>query len=174
MKNDIVAYLFLCIVCISCNKDDLKVKNITLDPKTVELVGKTASRQLSAIARESNGDRISVSNSSFAWSSLDSSIASVNHEGFVVAKNPGSTEIKAKLDGITGTAQVKVCYCVEESYTYVNSVLTEVRQVDIVCNDYLNQVYTNGTMDLDIAIANGSIVIDGNGNITLLKKKVCE
>ena len=64
-----------------------------------------ATRQLVANATTANGSAASVS---FAWTSANSAIATVSSDGLVTAVTPGSVEILAQANGVTGSATLVV------------------------------------------------------------------
>lgn len=81
------------------------VWSVVVAPDTVVLaVGQSHPLVARAFARDSSllGGR------SVSWSTGDSAVASVNATGVVVARGPGSTSVRAQVDGKAGTAAIRV------------------------------------------------------------------
>jgi uncharacterized protein YjdB len=83
------------------------VASVTVSPDPITLdVAET--EQLSATARDANGDEIQLSPDQFTWRSADSGIATVTGTGEVEGVGEGTTEITAEVDGQSGSSQVTV------------------------------------------------------------------
>ncbi|MGQ0647472.1 MAG: Ig-like domain-containing protein [Gemmatimonadaceae bacterium] len=81
------------------------VATVTLAPATASLgAGQTA--QLAATVRAANG--IVLSGRATTWSSSANAVATVNASGRVTAVAPGTAQISANVEGVTGTATVTV------------------------------------------------------------------
>ncbi len=92
------------IVLSSCGKKTVQVTGVTLDKDKLELVqGKKA--QLKATVLPKN-----ATNKKVIWSSSDPSTATVDQNGNVTAKNPGTADITVTTDdgGYTTTCDVTV------------------------------------------------------------------
>jgi hypothetical protein len=83
----------------------LVVSQVEVTPPGAGLrVGGT--RQLTAVPKTASG--IPVPNRPVAWSSADPGIATVSEDGMVTAVGLGSTDITARVDQATGSAEVSV------------------------------------------------------------------
>ena len=94
---------------------DSVLVTVTTDPNaiaSIEITGEMtnlpvgASRQLTATARNLDGDIISAT---FTWESSDPSIASVDSEGLVTAQAEGNVSITAVADGIASVPFAILC-----------------------------------------------------------------
>lgn len=88
------------------NPPDGSVSSVSITPgPTIDLkLGATA--QLSATARDAQGN--ALSGRTISWSSTASSIASVSQSGLVTGVSNGSAEIRATSEGKTGSVNVTV------------------------------------------------------------------
>jgi uncharacterized protein YjdB len=78
---------------------------VTVTPNTLTLrTGNT--RQLSATAR--NSQNVVITGRTFRWSSSNTSIASVDQTGLVIALTPGNVVITAETDQTVGQAAIQV------------------------------------------------------------------
>lgn len=82
-----------------------QISSITVSPATVGLLPGTV-QQLSAVARDSNGN--SIPGVVFSWTSTDPSVASVNGAGLVTGVSQGSAQVRASAGGQMGSAAVSV------------------------------------------------------------------
>ncbi|HJP85487.1 MAG TPA: Ig-like domain-containing protein, partial [Gemmatimonadaceae bacterium] len=83
------------------------VATVTVNPASATLVlGTTANQQLSAVAKDANGNVLS--GRAVTWSSNASGVASVDANGLVTAVSPGSAIITAASEGKTGTSTITV------------------------------------------------------------------
>lgn len=82
-----------------------EVATVALLPATMSLeVGDTA--ELTSVVKDSYGNLIP--NQLVQWSSSDTTVATVDSTGLVLARGVGSAQVRAILDGIVGTASVQV------------------------------------------------------------------
>ena len=101
MKRLLALAAILCLV-IGCQKPDLTVKTMYINPSSVDmLVGTTASLSVTL-------DPANASNGTYTWSSDDATIASVSQNGTVTALKDGTTTIKATLEDGSKSAFCKV------------------------------------------------------------------
>lgn len=78
---------------------------VTVTPNTLTLrTGNT--RQLTATAR--NNQNVIITGRTFRWSSSNTSIASVDQTGLVIAQTPGNVVITAETDQTVGQAAIQV------------------------------------------------------------------
>ncbi len=89
------------ILVIGMPQAELPVTRVTVDPSGVDMF-RNESVQLTAKAFKSDGAE------SFAWSSTDESIATVDANGMVTAHAIGETQIQAMAKGIAGHSMVTV------------------------------------------------------------------
>lgn len=83
----------------------LGVATVTVDPSTAALdVDETVT--LKAIVRDRNGDE--VPNRPATWTAQSEQIATVDANGRVTGRSPGSTMITASVDGKSGSATIEV------------------------------------------------------------------
>jgi hypothetical protein len=81
------------------------VRTVEVSPATASLnVGGTV--QLSAVAKDSAGT--ALTGRPVAWSSSDPSVAAVSSGGVVTAVGPGTAQVAARVDGVSGAATVTV------------------------------------------------------------------
>jgi uncharacterized protein YjdB len=84
------------------------VSAIAISPSPC-VVSRTNSRQMSAVATLTNGNKRDVtSDSQTHWSSDNTDTATVNPTGVVVGVNPGITEITAEYQDATGSTHCTV------------------------------------------------------------------
>ncbi len=79
--------------------------SVTVSPANITL-RLTNQKQFSAIAKNAAGTQIA--GRTFRWSSSNSSVASVDQNGNVIALSPGSIVIAADADGVIGNSSVTV------------------------------------------------------------------
>ena len=95
----------------ACTKDkdpvvpDPTVTSVSISGGNAVTVGQTL--QLSATANFSNNSTQSVTNTA-TWESGTAGVATVNASGLVTAVSPGSADIRARFQNITGTLGVTV------------------------------------------------------------------
>lgn len=83
---------------------DVPIGAVTLDPESGQ-VPVDGSMDLSAVVLDDQGDTLDVP---LRWSSSDTRIATVDDEGVVTGRAPGSITISASVNGVTGSASVDV------------------------------------------------------------------
>lgn len=146
-----------------------KIQTVTLTP-TTQTLRRNQTLQFTAVGKNALGNV--VSGITFQWASSNSSLASVDNNGKVIALAPGTVNITATSDGQTGTSIVNVTEVPIGSCT-----LTPASQKVTVGNQILftlalkdtagNALSTNGrtmnwTSDNNlIAIVNGNGVVQG-------------
>ncbi|MEX2531206.1 MAG: Ig-like domain-containing protein [Gemmatimonadota bacterium] len=82
-----------------------EVTGVQVEPGSLTLEeGNT--RQLSAVARDSNG--FEVAGATFSWSSSDTGVASVSSGGVLQAKTQGSASVTARVNEVGGASAVTV------------------------------------------------------------------
>ncbi len=81
------------------------VASISTTPASVTL-RRNGTQQFTAVAKNTQG--IAISGITFSWASSNSSLASVDNNGFVRALAPGTVTIAATADGQSGTALVTI------------------------------------------------------------------
>lgn len=92
------------VVPAASSTEDTVVASVTVSPSSTQVdVGGTAS--LSATVENSSGETL---NRSPSWSSLNSSVATVDGSGIVTGQSTGTTGIVASVDGVADTAAVDV------------------------------------------------------------------
>ena len=79
---------------------------VDLTPAADTLVAFGETLQVSATARDANGN--TIAGATFTWASLDASIATVSAAGLVTAMGNGSVTLTATRDGTSGSAAVEV------------------------------------------------------------------
>ncbi|QYZ78495.1 PGF-pre-PGF domain-containing protein [Methanofollis formosanus] len=79
--------------------------SISVSPETAE-VAQWDGVQFTATALEQRGRE--MKNVTFAWSSSDETVGTVNEDGYFMALSPGTTEITAANGTVSGTASVTV------------------------------------------------------------------
>ena len=81
------------------------VASVTVSPSSASIEeGET--QRFTATALESDGTVIS--GKTFAWTSSNSSVATINSSGLATGRNAGTTTIRATADGVSGTAALTV------------------------------------------------------------------
>ena len=103
MKNRLIALVAMLFLIFSCEKEPVRVDDITLDTTSVTLV---TGEKFVVVATLSPSD---AANFKVIWSSADASVARVSG-GEITAIAPGKTTINAKSDdgGKTDTCRVTV------------------------------------------------------------------
>ena len=84
----------------------LPASRIEIDPPSATLTSVGATRQLSATVYDTNGEEIS--GATLAWTSSDTSVATVDTDGLVTAVRRGSARITATSGGVNGSASITV------------------------------------------------------------------
>jgi uncharacterized protein YjdB len=79
--------------------------SVTPDPVTLDVA---ETEQLTAVARDVNGDEIQLNSDSFTWRSGDQSIATVTGTGLVEGTGEGTVEVTAEVNGVSGSSQITV------------------------------------------------------------------
>ena len=82
------------------------VVSVTVTPETSRLSSLSQAVQLTAAARNADGDNLP--DRTFTWSSTDNSIATVSTTGEVTAVGDGAVTITAMVEGVSGTASITV------------------------------------------------------------------
>ncbi len=117
---------------------------VTVSPATVTL-RLTNQRVFTAVAKNASGSQIT--GRTFRWSSSNSSIASVDQTGNVIALAPGSIVIAADADGVFGNASVTITNIPIGSCTLAptNQKVTVTQQVQptVTLRDTANNVVTS-------------------------------
>lgn len=91
--------------------------SVVVKPAEVTLAGLEATTQLGATAFDGEGNEID--GATFAWSSSDPGVATVDTTGRVTAVSAGRTSVTASVDGAADTASIAVA--VRDSVTYAVS-----------------------------------------------------
>ncbi len=101
------------VLALACGGDDPvdptptpTVATVVVSPATATFEAVGATTQLSAVARDAQGN--AVSGTAFSWTSGDGSVATVSTTGLVTAAGNGQTQITATAGGVAGTATVTV------------------------------------------------------------------
>ncbi|MDE2890781.1 MAG: Ig-like domain-containing protein, partial [Gemmatimonadota bacterium] len=81
------------------------VARVTVSPSSVS-IEEGGTHQFNATAYTS--DNTMISGKTFAWTSSSASVATINASGLATGVDAGSTTIRATVDGISGTATLKV------------------------------------------------------------------
>lgn len=102
----VIAALAACVSAAEPDGTDA-VAQVQVTPGAAALVlGATTTAQLSAVARDADGQVLA--GREFSWSSSLGSVASVSPTGLVTALAEGATTIRANSEGVEGTATVTV------------------------------------------------------------------
>ncbi len=108
MNRSLPVLVLLGLVTASCGKSStgVRVTQVTVNPLTASLttVGETA--QFTATATGGGGNPIA--GLSVAWSTSDSTVATVSATGVATARGAGAAIITATVSGVSGTAGVTV------------------------------------------------------------------
>ncbi len=78
------------------------VTSVTISPSSMSLVPPGSVGQLTAIARDSAGNVVSLQNRNVQWFSSNIPVASVTNQGVVSSHSVGTTEITVSVDGVIG------------------------------------------------------------------------
>jgi len=119
MFSFVPRFLFLLVllpllVMLGCSDDDdpttppdpdPTVVTVTVTPDEATLTAGGETVQLTAVARDVNGEVVS---SVFDWTSSDEAVATVSSYGLVTALNDGEVEIIAEAEGVADTSMVTV------------------------------------------------------------------
>ncbi|MGM0555268.1 MAG: Ig-like domain-containing protein, partial [Myxococcota bacterium] len=79
--------------------------SVTPDPVTLDVA---ETEQLSAVARDANGDEIQLNADAFRWRSGDQSIATVTGTGLVEGTGEGTVQVTAEVDGVSDGSEITV------------------------------------------------------------------
>lgn len=90
------------------------VASVEVSPSSGELAALEATLELSASARDADGN--TLSGRSFAWSSTDEDVVTVDADGVVTAVANGTAAVEAATDGVSGSASVTVRQVPEEVF----------------------------------------------------------
>jgi hypothetical protein len=90
-----------------------EVTTVTVTPGSATLAVIGATQQFSAQARDADGQP--VTGMTIAWSSSDAATATVSESGLVTAVAEGAAVITAEVGGATGTANVTVQSCANQT-----------------------------------------------------------
>lgn len=96
------------------------VATVQVAPTTATLSEASPTQQYTATPR--NAANTALTGLTATWTSLDPSIATVDANGLVTAVRPGSTTIRATVDGVQGAAAVTVEPCFPVSYNFGSTV----------------------------------------------------
>jgi hypothetical protein len=100
----------LLLIAAACGGDGrtnpADVVEITLDPEAVVLDASGQTLQLTATARDDNGDP--VQGVTIQWTSTDAEVVTVSETGLLTAQGPGTAEVGAAVGSISATATVGV------------------------------------------------------------------
>ncbi len=91
--------------CTNTDVTSVTIASVTVSPASATLVV-GESRQFSADVRDVDG--AIIPSSLVTWSSADESVASVGSDGQAAALHPGSAQIRATVQGVTGNASLTV------------------------------------------------------------------
>ncbi|WKW11496.1 Ig-like domain-containing protein [Pseudogemmatithrix spongiicola] len=92
------------------------VATVQVAPTTATLTETTPTQQYTATPR--NAANTALTGLTVTWSSLDTTIATVSASGLVTAVRPGSTTIRATVDGVNGNATANVNVCFPTPYNF--------------------------------------------------------
>ncbi len=145
----------LSVVACGDSTEPESVASVVVTPSTATLVSLGETVQLTASARDPSGN--SISGKSFAWSSFDENIATVNGSGLVTAVANGSTTITATTEGIGGTTAVVVAqvaaqlaFTVQPTDAVVGAPMQPAIEVQV--RDAIGSVVTDATDAVTMAI----------------------
>jgi hypothetical protein len=160
-------YIASIIVLTNCEKSP-DIYSIKIDSNLPEFLFDTgAIYQFTAKAYDNSSNEISGKR--FTWYSNDSLIITIDHSGKATTHNPGNTRIRAAIGNIMDSVEISVCICIEQFFS--SNEIDSLRV--IACSDFLRQLDTEGSFDLNEAIQNGAVdTLDGQ--ITRLQQKTCE
>lgn len=180
MKQMVTGYLFLsltvilmcCLAGCSLFKGN-DVNRITVAPDPVEFSHLGERIQLTAIAYNEDGEELS--DKIFAYHVEDMDIATVDQDGWITSQDLGSTTITVTCEETQAATSIRSCGCVEEIYEYnaMDEIINTTRN-HIPCFPYLESVFETGGYDIQEAIDNGALEVDGRGRVIKYKYKTCE
>lgn len=96
------------------------VATVQVTPTTATLTEGSPTQQYTATPR--NAANTALTGLTATWASLDTTIATVSASGLVTAVRPGSTTIRATVDGVQGAGAVTVEPCFPVSYSLGSTV----------------------------------------------------
>jgi uncharacterized protein YjdB len=173
---------------------DQEAATVEVTPASDTLVSLGETVQLTASARDADDN--AIVGKTFAWSSSDESIATVNSSGLVTAEANGSATITAVADGASGSASIMVVQVLATvDVTPGSATLTfldEARQLTATAQDANGNAMTGkaftwesshdgvatvGTSGLVSAVANGTATItattdgvEGTADVTVAQE----
>lgn len=148
------------------------VERVSFTPNPLEF--SSIGENIQITARAYNSDSEELTDKTFSYSIENEDIATVTDAGRVTSRKIGTTTITVSCEEKQSVSSVYVCGCVEEIYEYNSSdeiINTTVN--NIACFPYLETVFETGSSDVDEAIANGAMELDGQGRVSKLKYKTC-
>jgi len=96
------------------------VVTVQVAPATATLTEASPTQQYTATPR--NAANTALTGLTATWASLDTTVATVNASGLVTAVRPGSTTIRATVDGVDGSATANVNVCFPAPYGFGSTV----------------------------------------------------
>lgn len=150
---------------------------VTVTPSSATLTTEGGTVDLSAAARDQNGDP--MPGATFTWSSDASSVASVDAEGVVTAESNGSAQVSATTDGVSGSASITVDFPVLTTVEVApdSALLVEVGETVALAATATDQdgesmsgfEFAWTTSDADVASVDGSgtVTAEGDGIATV-------
>ncbi|WP_084404907.1 Ig-like domain-containing protein [Aliagarivorans taiwanensis] len=152
---------------------------ITLSGEQVLQVGQTT--QINATAHYSDN---STSNSGFTYSSANSAVASVDNNGWVVAKATGSTQVSASKQGVTASPTITVNSDVSVPVVtdiQISNAPSSMQPGDMTSLE-ARAVYSDGSFTREVAwsssntavasiSSNGLLVANSAGDVTISAEK---
>ena len=82
------------------------IASVEIVDTVITLTAIESSHQYSAVARDSNG--VLIPNTTIAWSSSDTDVATVDASGLAVARGVGEVQVRALAGGISATSTLTV------------------------------------------------------------------
>ncbi|MEO8193133.1 MAG: Ig-like domain-containing protein [Gemmatimonadales bacterium] len=158
-KSVFVLALLVAAGCKGSDGVDPLVTTTVLVSTSATQISVNETTQASAIVRDQNGDPLT--GKAIAWVSLNPTIASVDPTtGIITGVAPGNATIRGTVDGVTGTATVRVIAPVQSCVGGVTTVDLGVGQVRV-----LSSAETNGCIKVaSTANASAYILITANTN----------
>jgi hypothetical protein len=90
---------------VSAQVTPVPVASVSITPNGFSLPDNTQG-QLTAVARDSANNVLSLQGRQVIWNSSNLPVATVSNQGVVSASNPGTTEITVSVDGVTSAPVV--------------------------------------------------------------------